>query len=54
MGDKNMKNKLKIMIVALLSMVIVTGCGTKSPTEVVNDYFNEIKKAKMLKLLSTF
>ena len=35
-----MKNKLKIMIVALLSMVIVTGCGTKSPTEVVNYYFN--------------
>jgi hypothetical protein len=46
MGDKNMKNKLKIMIVALLSMVIVTGCGTKSPTEVVNDYFNEIKKGE--------
>ena len=41
-----MKNKLKIMIVALLSMVIVTGCGTKSPTEVVNDYFNEIKKGE--------
>ncbi len=46
MGDKNMKNKLKIMIVALLSMVIVTGCGSKSPTEVVNDYFNEIKKGE--------
>lgn len=41
-----MKNKLKIMIVVLLSMVIVTGCGTKSPTEVVNDYFNEIKKGE--------
>lgn len=41
-----MKNKLKMMITVALSMVIVTGCGAKSPTEVVNSYFEEIKKGE--------
>lgn len=41
-----MKNKLKIMMMAILSIFILTGCGTKSPTEVVNSYFDEIKKGE--------
>lgn len=49
-----MNNKLKIMMMVVLSMFIVTGCATTSPTEVVNNYFEEIKKVKMLKLLSIF
>lgn len=41
-----MKNKLKIMMMVVLSMFIVTGCATTSPTEVVNNYFEEIKKGE--------
>ena len=44
-----MKNKLKIMMMVVLSMFIVTGCATTSPTEVVNNYFEEIKKGLTLR-----
>lgn len=38
--------KIKIMLMIVLSMAVVTGCGAKSPTEVVNHYFSEIKKGE--------
>lgn len=38
--------KLKMMLMIVLSMAIVTGCGAKSPTEVVDYYFSEIKKGE--------
>lgn len=38
--------KLKIMLMIVLSMVIVTGCGAKSPTEVVDNYFTQVKKGE--------
>ena len=41
-----MKNKLKVFMVSLLAMITLTGCGTKSPSEVVNNYFDEIKKGE--------
>ena len=44
-----MNNKLKIMMMVVLSMFIVTGCATTSPTEVVNNYFEEIKKGLTLR-----
>lgn len=41
-----MKNKFKLMTIIVLSMVILTGCGVKSPTKVVESYFSEIKKGE--------
>lgn len=38
--------KLKMILMIVLSMVVVTGCGSKSPTEVVDYYFSEIKKGE--------
>ena len=38
--------KIKIILMIVLSMAIVTGCGAKSPTEVVNHYFSEMKKGE--------
>lgn len=38
-----MKNKLKVMLIAILSMVALTGCSSVSPSKVVESYFNEIK-----------
>lgn len=41
-----MKNKIKIILMAVLSMVVVTGCSSTSPTQVVESYFNEIKSGE--------
>lgn len=38
--------KLKIMLMIVLSMVIAIGCTSKSPTDVVNTYFSEIKNGE--------
>lgn len=38
--------KLKMMLMIVLAMAIVTGCKAKSPTEVVDFYFSEIKKGE--------
>ena len=38
--------KAKVILMVVLAMVIVTGCGSKSPTDVVNSYFSEIKSGK--------
>ncbi|MDK2562235.1 DUF4878 domain-containing protein [Romboutsia sedimentorum] len=38
-----MKNKLKLIIMVILSMAILTGCSGKSPSDVVESYFSEIK-----------
>lgn len=41
-----MKNKLKVFMVSLLAMIALTGCMLNSPSEVVNNYFDEIKKGE--------
>lgn len=41
-----MKNKLKLMVMILISMVVLAGCGSKSPSEVVDIYFKEVKKGE--------
>jgi hypothetical protein len=38
-----MKNKIKLMLMVVLSMVVLTACGGDSPTKVVESYFKEIK-----------
>lgn len=41
-----MRNKLKLMVMIVLSMIILTGCTSKSPSDVVEAYFSEIKKGE--------
>lgn len=41
-----MKNKLKLILLVMLSMLVVSGCSGKSPSAVVEDYFTEVKKGK--------
>ena len=41
-----MINKIKLLLVAIISMVVVTGCSGKSPTTVVEEYFKEVKKGE--------
>ncbi|MEG2936644.1 MAG: DUF4878 domain-containing protein [Clostridium sp.] len=46
---------MKLMIMMIFSIALLTGCGAKSPTDVVTTYFSEIKKgdnAEVEKLLS--
>lgn len=38
-----MKNKIKLVLMVVLSMVVLTACGGDSPTKVVESYFKEIK-----------
>lgn len=38
-----MKNKIKLMLMVVLSMAVLTACGGDSPTKVVESYFKEIK-----------
>lgn len=45
-----MKNKIKLVILAMVSMLVVTGCSAKSPSKVVEDYFKEIKKGELAEL----
>ncbi len=35
--------KISIILVMMLSMVLLYGCGGKSPTDVVNEYFKKVK-----------
>lgn len=39
-----MKNKMKLIIMMIFSVALLTGCGAKSPTDVVKSYFSELKK----------
>ncbi|MGL6108373.1 hypothetical protein [Romboutsia sp.] len=41
-----MKNKFKLILLTLLSMVVVTGCSSKPPSTVVEEYFTEVKKGQ--------
>ncbi|CEN77921.1 DUF4878 domain-containing protein [Paraclostridium sordellii] len=41
-----MKNKIKLMLMIVLSMTILTACGGDSPTKVVDSYFKELKSGK--------
>ncbi len=38
-----MKNKIKLMLMVVLSMAVLTACGGYSPIKVVEFYFKEIK-----------
>lgn len=38
--------KIKMILMVVLSMIVVVGCTSKSPTDVVNTYFSEIKKGE--------
>lgn len=38
-----MKNKLKLLIVMVISIIALTGCKATTPTDVVTEYFKEIK-----------
>ena len=40
--------KISLLIAAIVtSTVLLQGCGVKTPTDVVNDYFNKIRKGDM-------
>lgn len=39
-----MKNKFKILAMTVMTLFITVGCSSESPSDVVNNYFTEIKK----------
>lgn len=41
-----MRNKVRLMLIAMLSMFVITGCSSVSPTKVVEAYFSEIKSGE--------
>lgn len=41
-----MKNKLKLIIVTVIMSMVLVGCGAKSPTKVVDEYFTQIQKGE--------
>ncbi len=39
-----MKNKFRVLAMAFMTLFITVGCSSESPSDVVNNYFTEIKK----------
>ncbi|WP_042273474.1 DUF4878 domain-containing protein [[Clostridium] dakarense] len=49
-----MKNKLKLMMMAMITVFVSVGCSSETPTDVVNNYFDEIKKGSNAQVSELF
>lgn len=49
-----MKNKLKLIMMAMIAVFVSVGCASESPTDVVNNYFDEIKKGSNAQVSELF
>lgn len=49
-----MKNKLKLIMMAMITVFVSVGCSSESPTDAVNNYFDEIKKGSNAQVSELF
>ncbi|MGX4599566.1 hypothetical protein [Faecalimicrobium sp. JNUCC 81] len=49
-----MNNKLKLIIMMIGTIFMITGCTSESPSDVVDNYFNELKKGENAKVSEQF